>query len=650
MPSASGGSCRRPGPPHRIDFIVMEHVPGKTLDQLIGRKGLRLNEALKCAVQIAEALAAAHASGIVHRDLKPGNIMVTESGLVKVLDFGLAKLTEVAASSEDEPTRTAKPRTEEGTILGTVAYMSPEQAQGKPVDARSDIFSFGAVLYEMVTGRRAFQGDSKLSTLASILNKEPEPLSAETPHDLEKLISRCLKKDPARRIQTMADLKVALEELKEESDSGKLAAPAAERRGRRSWLWLALPLVLALGVADVWLLRRSAETPAAQLHAVPLTSSAGRETHPSFSPDGNQLAFSWDGEQQDNFDIYVKMIGGGPPLRLTTDRAPDQSPAYSPDGRAIAFLRDLSQDRAAVLLVPALGGPERRLAEIDGLPALRTRIIGARFLAWHPNGKWLVVPVRSSAGEPFGLFLLSVDTQQMRRLSSPPQPAPADLDPAFSPDGRTLAFVRVRAPFVGDLYLLSVSADLAPEGEARRLTFAENIVNGPAWTPDGRQIIFSSGTFEDQSLWRIPAAGSGQPQRLASAGEKGFLPALSRDGRRLAYTWLSGDKNIWRTGLSGPGVAVGRPVKLIASTRMDESPQYSPDGRRIAFNSTRSGSYEIWVCDRDGANPVQLTSFGKGISARARWSPDGSRWRSFPRRKANMRSMPSTRKAAPRAG
>ena len=153
--------------------MVMEFVPGKTLDELIPRKGMRLNKALKVAVQIAEALAAAHAAGIIHRDLKPGNVMVTEDGRVKVLDFGLAKLAETVAPGEDEPTRTLKPATEEGTILGTVAYMSPEQAQGKPVDARSDIFAFGSLLYEMVTGRRAFHGDTKISTLAAILNQEP---------------------------------------------------------------------------------------------------------------------------------------------------------------------------------------------------------------------------------------------------------------------------------------------------------------------------------------------------------------------------------------------------------------------------------------------------------------------------------------------
>src|SRR4051812_18363191 len=221
-----------------VQFISMEYVPGKTLDQLIGRRGLRLNEVLKYAVQIADALAQAHSAGIIHRDLKPSNIIVGPNGNVKVLDFGLAKLTETATGEFAETvTMRAQdgPRTEEGVIFGTVAYMSPEQAEGKKLDARSDIFSFGSMLYEMVTGRQAFHGGSKMSTLSAILKDDLKPLSAvlaDAPCDLEKIIYRCLRKDPNRRFQYMADVRVALEELKEESESGKLtsiAAPGAPR-------------------------------------------------------------------------------------------------------------------------------------------------------------------------------------------------------------------------------------------------------------------------------------------------------------------------------------------------------------------------------------------------------------------------------------
>ena len=182
------------------DFIVMEHVAGKTLSQLIGRRGLKLQDAVRYAIQTADALACAHAAGIVHRDLKPANIMVDEHEVVRVLDFGLAKLTQTEAG-EDVPTETMRPETEEGTIVGTTSYMSPEQAEGKAVDARSDVFSFGSVLYEMLCGRKAFTGDSAVSTLAAILNRDPAPLGEEVPRDLERIVARCLRKDRARRWQ-----------------------------------------------------------------------------------------------------------------------------------------------------------------------------------------------------------------------------------------------------------------------------------------------------------------------------------------------------------------------------------------------------------------------------------------------------------------
>src|ERR1035437_1082523 len=262
-----------------LDYIAMELVPGRTLEDLLATRHPKVPETLKYAVQIAGALAAAHAAGIVHRDLKPANVMVTESGLVKVLDFGLAKLTDESEVTEADATRTERALTEEGAVVGSAAYMSPEQAEGRKVDARSDIFSFGLVLYEMLSGKRAFRAATRMATLAAVLNQEPRPLgeiAPGLPKELERIVTRCLRKDLVRRSQSMAEIKIALEELKEETESGaSMSMAPAARRPANHWRWTAIPAaVLALCAALFFLLPRFRETQA-PLKDVPLTSYNG---------------------------------------------------------------------------------------------------------------------------------------------------------------------------------------------------------------------------------------------------------------------------------------------------------------------------------------------------------------------------------------
>ena len=605
-----------------VDFIVMEYLPGKPLSALVPRSGMPLAEALKCAVQMADGLATAHAAGIVHRDLKPANIIVGDTGNVKLLDFGLAKLS--GAAEESEATRTIEMHhTQDGAILGTAAYMSPEQAEGRTVDSRSDIFSFGVMLYEMVTGQRPFRGDSSLSILSSVLREEPQPprqIVTDLPPEIERVILRCLRKDPARRFQHTEDLKVALEELRDDTISGSLTgvqAPVTLPTKRPPGVWIAAGLLLiAVGAGSVWMgLRHHAQNDA-PMTAVPLTSYAGTVDDPSFSPDGNQVAFSWDGEKQDNVDIYIKLVGPGNPLRLTTDAGADRYPAWSPDGRSIAFIRYTPAKSPAIMLIPALGGAERRLAE-------------GRFfdLTWSPDGQWLAADGILAGQSARSIFVIPAAGGSPQQITRPAQGAWAgDTAPAFSPDGRALAFARAMTRSNADLYLLRVDASMRPEGEPRQLTFESASALEPAWTPDGKEIVFStafSSGGSRGSLWRI--AADARPHTRATQiplTEHGGHATFSKQGR-LVFTRGVTDQNIWRLRLDGGKPT--RPERLIFSTRQDYEPRFSADGRKLAFSSDRSGSNEVWTCDANGDHPQQLTSMNATMTAGARWSPDGQR-------------------------
>jgi Tol biopolymer transport system component/tRNA A-37 threonylcarbamoyl transferase component Bud32 len=607
-----------------IDFIAMEYVAGKTLYLLIPRHGMRLNETLKYAIQIADALARAHSAGIVHRDLKPGNIMVNENGLVKVLDFGLAKLTDTPLGGTDEATRSLRPTTSEGKIVGTVAYMSTEQAEGKKVDARSDIFSFGSVLYEMLTGRQAFHGDTQASTLAAILKENPRPASQvveSVPKEVERLISRCLRKEVNQRAQHMDDVKIVLEELKQESDSGTLAAAGRSRPKSRRHAWvLSLAPVLIAAMGGLWLLRSKNQRPEQPLVAVPLTTYTGSQYWPSFSPDGTQVAFAWDGGKQDNWDIYVKQIGVEPPYRLTTDPAADYSPAWSPDGRLIAFLRDTSPSKSAIMLIPQRGGSERVLVEIASGHVKANWPL----LAWTPDSKWVVGPTSLTMGGSGGLQLYSIETGERRLLTHLPAGEVGDTAPAVAPDARTLVFSRISPDYINSaLWVLHLGEEYKPAGKEERIQ-TSNISNfGAAWLPDSSEFVFGSGTGTSFGLWRVAPSGGATPRRIDVGASSSYVPAVSRIGNRLAFATAKSDDHIWRIELKGADQNPTKPQRFISSTQSEEYPSFSPDGREIAFMSERSGNQEIWTCDRDGYKPTQLTSFSGAAIYGPSWSPDG---------------------------
>ena len=618
-------------------YIVTEYVEGETLRQRLTRmprQKMEPKEAVEMAVQIAAALTAAHEAGITHRDIKPENVMVRPDSLVKVLDFGLAKLSETQSPLADSQASTqARLSTEPGVMMGTISYMAPEQVRGLKVDHRTDIFSLGVMLYEMVAGRRPFEGETTSDVIAAILLNEPPPLTAHgpnTPRELERIVSKALRKDREERYQVAKDLLLDLKSFQQESDSAA-AGTAMERGTKRSWfhtsqVWLSLISLVALLAAAggvYWRLSRG-EAPPPIGRALPFTTYPGFELNPALSPDGKQVAFTWNGARQDNFDIYIKLVGSNYAHPLTRNPAEDLSPAWSPNGSAIAFLRRLDGNRNELLLISALGGHERKLTETTNAANTWSRLPA---LAWSPDGRWLAVSHREDGDLAEGLFLVLAQTGEKRRLTRPPTGSDRDFEPSFSPKGRTLLFSRASGTGVtAEIYILSLSEDFEPVGEARRLKTDERFVRSPVWTLDGHHVLYLAapniGAREQTELRKIAVSGAGKSERVTLL--EGEINEVSL-GRHLVYTRFTSNNDIWRAEIPPPGGQASQLRLFIYSTRSDHQPRYSPDGKKIAFGSTQSGAPEIWIADADGSNPARLTSFGGPLIGDRGWSPDSQR-------------------------
>jgi len=411
----------------------------------------------------------------------------------------------------------------------------------------------------------------------------------------------------------------------EGSRQDNITAPSVAASPKRH-TWIIAAVLAALAASGLWVLRHK-PAPLPPGLPIPLAAYPGSEWSVAFSPDGHQFAFSWNGVGRDNDDIYLKRNDSDSLTRLTTDPASDFSPAWSPDGRRIAFLRILDKDRVAVMIVPAVGGPEVKIAETH--IRLYGRYAYHRNLAFSPDGNWLITPDLDGGApwreaRPAGLLLISVENGSRRPLTLPPQGYDSDTSPALAPDGRSLAFVRGATPMAKDLYVLPLDRSLSASGEPRRLTSWNRYTISPAWTADGREIIVANGQYENTHLWRVPVSGNGDASLIASAGDGSMLPAFAPDGR-LAFTRVLWNKTIYKLDLAAPRKEVSPLHQWSASSsRLDSNPRFSPNGRRVAFVSDRSGTYQIWVANADGSGAFQLTSVTAPFVGSPSWSPDGS--------------------------
>jgi Tol biopolymer transport system component len=519
-------------------FIVMELLRGQTLAHRISGKPLPTEFVLKVSIQVADALACAHAVGLTHRDLKPANVMVSADEHAKVVDFGLAKLSEIETTDEETGTKSL---TQEGLIVGTPAYMSPEQVRGRKVDSRTDIFSFGAMLYEMATGRRAFQSGSTPETLTMVLREEPRAMPASVSPDLAKVILLCLKKDRERRFQHMADVKIALQEVSEQIQHGSASAnavlPEFAKPRRRALLAAVLTAVIASAAIAAWLWLGRSRQPVEMGPLVRLTSDAGLNTTPALSPDGKLLAYASDRAGSDNLDIWVKQVDGGVPLRLTSDPANESEPSFSPDGNQIVFRSDRAG--GGIYTIPALGGEPRLIAK---------------------------------GGD----------------------------NPSFSPDGSRIAFVFAQPGQSGNALAVVASTG----GTAQQLTSGAMGATYPAWSPDGKFILFSTGIYRSDD-WAVVSSGPGPPSTatvinldaLKSEGLANVNPCQWMVENRILFSAKSGDSShLFEVKISPPGVkskewGLKLPAKrLTFGTGLDEGASLASGAlgthtRRLAFAS-----------------------------------------------------------------
>lgn len=603
-----------------LPFIVTELLEGETLRERLQPGPLPQRKALEIASQIAKGLGAAHERGIVHRDIKPENIFIGKDGHVKILDFGLASVSTQESAPQDA---TITMKTGSGIILGTAAYMSPEQARGQTVDSRSDIFSLGSVLYEMLSGQRPFSGDTYADLISAILRQDPAPFPSERKilPALERIVRRCLEKSPGERLQSARDLAFQLDSLLSSIESGsdlvRAGVPTEQKhalRLSRVFRWVAIPAIALAAAALAWWFRgwqlQSAHPPKVEFER--LTDFSGMEETPAISPDGKSVAFVSDstGSRQ----IWIRLLAGGVPFQLTHDAGDHLSPRWSPDSASLYYYSPPAEGshEAVVWEISALGGTPRRL--IESLSEVDP----------SHDGKSLAF-FRLQADQ-IELVRTDRDASHPRVLAQFPSKT-ACRQPRWSPDDSSIAFMLATDRWADDLYYVSASG-----GAPRRTTLDVSLLSGFSWLPDASGFVFSSSRgstllyLPTMHLWQVSRDG-GEPRQLTFGDESDTSPDIDSQGR-LVSSRIRLNFDIWKFPVAfSPQENVQRAARVSHQTAQVQTPSLSPDGRQLVYLSDTGGHGNLWVLDLASGINRQIT-FEKDpnlIMGAPFWSPDGAR-------------------------
>jgi eukaryotic-like serine/threonine-protein kinase len=595
-------------------YLVTELLEGATLRDRIAGGALPLRKATEYAAEVAHGLAAAHDKGIIHRDLKPENIFVCRDGRTKILDFGLAKLTAPEAGDATSTNLDLREQTGEGMVLGTAGYMSPEQVRGEKADARSDVFSFGVVLYEMLSGQRAFPGASAADRASAILKEDPPELRAtgkNIPAAMERIVRHCLEKSPEERFQSARDLGFHLETVLTDSEpSGPAATPIAGKKKALPLGWIIACLAILAAAGAGWWFRGRLQSDHKEVTFLRLTDFAGLEESPAFSPDGKSVTFVSDstGSRQ----IWIRLLAGGPPLQITHDAGEHLDPRWSQDSAAIIYYTPPPEGDAqgALWEVPALGGPPRRL--VSSMSSADVSHDGKRLTFFRLNGKQMELVASDRDGSNGRVVMQAAVSFSYRR-------------PRWSPDDGSIAYLHSRENWADDVYVVSSTG-----GSPRQVTNDNTLMSGFAWLADGSRLVYSTARgstvlyLPTMHLWTVsPAGKDAQQLTFGEVGDEN--PDIDRAGR-IVVSRRRMQFDIWKFPVDGsPADNVRSAVRVTHQTGQVQTPSLSPDDREMVYLSDNGGHGNLWVMELASGETHQIT-YEKDpgtVMGVPIWSPDG---------------------------